>query len=76
MTYDHWKTTDPSDALLGDPPLVEVACDMCGGEGHTLRGIRVYEAGCGFAHDDVEAVRCENCNGTGSFLCEADSDDR
>jgi hypothetical protein len=69
MTYDHWKTTPPD---FGEPPLVEVACEMCGGEGQ-------FEEPLPFTKwtDDphgCRVVKCENCNGTGAFLCEAETD--
>lgn len=50
-------------------------CPHCCGEGHTLRSIRVYERGCGFAHDDVDEVRCEECNGAGEFISEYELED-
>ncbi len=49
-------------------------CEACGGEGYIPRTVRVYEAGCGFSHPDVEEVRCEACLGVGWFICEAEGD--
>lgn len=50
-------------------------CDVCGGEGHILETIHVYEAGCGFSHPDVYSKPCTVCNGTGGYISEADGDD-
>jgi hypothetical protein len=70
-------TQDECDRAQGgyfDAPLVEVACGMCGGEGHIVKGDWVYESGCGFGHADSYEVPCENCSGLGFFLCEAEGD--
>ena len=71
MTYDTWKATEPD---YGEPPLVQVECDMCGGEGHIVKGDWVYENGCGFGRADSYEVPCENCDGRGFFICEAEGD--
>lgn len=74
MTYDHWKTTNPEDEWLGDPPQQWFVCEACDGDGITRRGIRIYEHGCGFAHDDVEEIPCGKCNGAGGWLDDAETD--
>jgi hypothetical protein len=44
-------------------------CPACGGEGHELVTIQVYELGCGFSHPDtVYGDRCDECDGTGGAL--------
>lgn len=55
-----------------DPPLVEVACDMCGGEG----GIEHWESVSKWSIDPPSAIviPCENCDGRGFFICEAEGD--
>lgn len=73
MSYDSWKTRSPDDDY-GEPPEVQVACEMCGGEGEILETIHVYEAGCGFSHPDVHSKPCSNCSGVGFFICEAEGD--
>lgn len=73
MRDDNWKTRSPDDDF-GEPPMVQVECPECKGAGHIVKGMRVYEAGCGFAHDDSYEVPCENCSGDGFFLCEAEGD--
>lgn len=60
---------------LPQPPETLVQCAACNGEGGFVRVIRVYEAGCGFAHDDeCEGERCRECNGTGYMICEVEAD--
>lgn len=49
-------------------------CAACDGRGHIVKGVRVYEAGCGFAHDDTEEIPCGACGGIGFFVCEAEGD--
>lgn len=58
----------------GEPPEVWLDCPECGGEGGWEQHCRTYELGCGFAHDDSEWRACHVCNGTGSMICEAESD--
>lgn len=73
MTYDHWKTTNPDDERW-DPPLVQVECGACDGQGIIVKGSWVYEHGCGFGHADSYEVPCGNCDGHGFFVCEAEGD--
>lgn len=56
------------------PPEVWIDCEACDGTGGYERHCRVYEAGCGFAHDDSEWVECDKCKGQGGFICEAEGD--
>lgn len=55
-------------------PEVWKDCEVCGGEGVIYRAAWVYEAGCGFGHDDVDSVECDACAGNGGFICEAEAD--
>lgn len=76
MTYDTWKTRSPDDESAhglpwGDPPEEFEDCHECGGEGGWEQHCRVYEPGCGFAHDGQEWRTCHVCNGTGGMICEA-----
>jgi hypothetical protein len=57
-----------------DPPEIWLDCPECGGEGGWEQHCRVYEHGCGFAHDDSEWRVCHVCNGTGGMICEAEGD--
>ena len=50
-------------------------CEACDGKGYTAHRITVYEAGCGFAHDDVDERSCEECGGLGWFVGELKADD-
>jgi hypothetical protein len=50
---------------LAAAPEIIAVCPSCGGEGHTLHRISVYEHGCGFPHDDVEAQHYTDCHGVG-----------
>lgn len=82
MSYDSWKTRSPDDEIPLDdlyawgelPPEVWLDCPECGGEGGYERHIFVYEAGCGFGHDDSEWVTCPACDGRGGMICEAEGD--
>lgn len=72
MSYDHWKMTNPEDALFDVPPEIEVACDMCGGEGR-------FEVPLPFSKwtDDPYGCAvepCSNCEGCGFFIYEAEGD--
>ncbi len=58
----------------GEPPEQFFECVQCCGEGHQLRATWVYEHGCGFGHEDVEAVPCDVCNGSGGFIGEAEGE--
>lgn len=49
-------------------------CEACEGQGHIVKGMRVYEAGCGFSHMDSYEDPCGNCDGRGFFICEAEGD--
>ena len=40
-------------------------CEACGGSGVIVFATRVYEHGCGFAHDSSDERRCDVCLGTG-----------
>lgn len=42
-----------------------VTCEACDGSGVIVFAIRVYEHGCGFAHDSSDERPCEECHGTG-----------
>jgi DnaJ-class molecular chaperone len=53
---------------MSEPPEVYVACEVCGGEGHTLHSRY------GGNDPDVWAVPCRACNGTGGMICEAEGD--
>ncbi|MDI3563517.1 hypothetical protein [Bradyrhizobium sp. Arg816] len=59
---------------LLNAPEVWKDCEICGGEGVIYRNIFVYEAGCGFGHDDVYSVECDACAGNGGFICEDEGD--
>lgn len=59
---------------LIDAPLEWRECPACDGEGRTVHRISVYEAGCGFRHDDSEERRCERCDGHGGWIDERRSD--
>ncbi len=56
------------------PPEIWKDCEVCGGEGAIYKSIFVYEAGCGFGHDDVYSVECDACAGNGRFICDAECD--
>lgn len=56
---------------MSPAPEILVDCAECGGDGYTVHRIRVYEHGCGFAHDDTEERRCDACNGVGFDVCDA-----
>lgn len=43
-------------------------CPECGGRGHTVHGYQVYEAGCGFPHDDAYERKCDACDGFGTIV--------
>jgi DnaJ-class molecular chaperone len=66
MTYDHWKTTNPEDALLGEPPEVFDECPDCAGEG-------AIDHPRPFADDPYFCivVPCSTCEGAGGMICEA-----
>lgn len=40
-----------------------LSCPECGGSGVIVKRVQVYEAGCGFPHDDGEEVPCPTCCG-------------
>lgn len=40
-------------------------CEACDGSGVEVFAVRVYEHGCGFAHDGSDERPCRHCNGTG-----------
>jgi hypothetical protein len=65
---------DHGPVFLADPPEVWNVCEACDGAGGYERHCRVYEAGCGFAHDDSEWVECEACGGFGGMICEAEGE--
>lgn len=43
-------------------------CPDCGGSGVIARRVTVYEAGCGFPHDDTDERKCEACDGFGTIV--------
>lgn len=49
--------------VLAEAPEILVCCGHCGGEGAILEAVQVYEAGCGFSHDDVASAVCPVCQG-------------
>lgn len=49
-------------------------CEVCDGSGVIGRRITVYEAGCGFPHDDVEENPCPECGGAGGRIDDAIAD--
>lgn len=53
------------------PPEVLVDCGSCDGYGTVATRVRVYEHGCGFAHDDTHESACPQCNGAGFLICDA-----
>jgi DnaJ-class molecular chaperone len=55
---------------MSEAPEVYVACEACGGEGHTLHSRY------GGNDPDVWTVPCSACNGTGGVICEASGDPR
>ena len=57
-----------------EPPLQWFDCEECGGDGYTVHRITVYEAGCGFPHDDTDERVCTRCLGKGGWLSEAEGD--
>jgi DnaJ-class molecular chaperone len=70
MTYDHWKQTNPEDALDDEPPEVWIDCPACGGEGS-------YEIAENVSKWSIDppgsyTVICETCNGVGGFIEEAE----
>lgn len=50
------------------PDPTWVTCDACGGYGAEVFGTRVYEPGCGFAHDSSDERPCEKCHGNGGWI--------
>ena len=67
----------PGGPLMPDPeqgPEVWLDCPECGGEGGWEQHCRVYEHGCGFAHDGSEWHSCDACNGKGGMIREAEGD--
>lgn len=57
-----------------EAPLVLVDCRECAGAGYIVKGMMVYETGCGFGHMDSYEDSCSNCGGLGYFVCEAEGD--
>jgi hypothetical protein len=45
--------------------VLDQVSSPCGGEGGYEKHIRVYEHGCGFAHDDCTWATCQTCGGRG-----------
>jgi DnaJ-class molecular chaperone len=43
-------------------------CEACGGSGVIVFATRIYEHGCGFAHDSTDERPCEDCLGTGRAI--------
>jgi hypothetical protein len=56
---------------LAAAPEIITACPPVE-ERATLRSIFVYEHGCGFPHDDVEARYCTDCHNVGFSIEEAE----
>lgn len=56
--------------LTGDDhgPWFLEDCPACDGKGITVHGTIVYEAGCGFPHDDSYELKCEACDGFGTVV--------
>lgn len=46
-------------------------CPECDGKGITVHVTTVYEAGCGFHHDDSYERKCEACDGFGTIVVQA-----
>lgn len=42
-----------------------VECSVCNGSGVEAFLVRVFEHGCGFAHDDTDERPCRQCDGNG-----------
>lgn len=49
-------------------------CETCDGEGHIVIAITVYEAGCGFPHDDTDERPCPTCGGAGGDIIDMEPD--
>lgn len=43
-------------------------CDACDGSGVEVYRVTIYEAGCGFPHDDSAEKPCEACGGVGGWI--------
>lgn len=57
-----------------DAPQQWFQCGACDGSGVEVRGIWVYEHGCGFPHQDTEETPCGKCNGAGGWLDDVEAD--
>lgn len=57
-----------------DAPQQEYTCKTCGGSGVIARRITVYEHGCGFPHNDTEELKCEQCDGFGTYVADMEAD--
>lgn len=55
-------------------PIWLETCPKCDGLGVTLQRVTVYEAGCGFPHDDTDERKCEECDGLGTLVVNGGSD--
>jgi hypothetical protein len=76
MTRDREKQTDAgARAPSAEAPLTLDQCPSCDGSGEIVRGIWVYEPGCGFGHMSDDADPCETCGGCGSIVTEVEPDD-
>ncbi len=60
---------NPADEFLRPDPHV---CEACDGSGVEVFAIRVYEHGCGFAHDSTDERPCRECGGSGRVEPPAD----
>lgn len=51
-------------------------CETCRGSGVIVKRVTVYEAGCGFPHDDGEERPCPDCCGPDPDLLRDDRNER
>lgn len=77
MSYPHQPGSplfDGADAYEAYCKEQWFVCDACDGSGVEVFGVRVYEHGCGFAHDSSDERPCERCGGVGGWVGEAIAD--
>lgn len=60
--------------MTPEAPQQWFTCPACDGSGVEVFGIRVYEPGCGFAHDSSDERPCPECRGDGGWIGDAETD--